>query len=634
MRKIILTACIASFFGSFLGFLLFSTNAVEAKESIVPPNFFSSWNPGIPGGVPNVTTVFKTINASDYGNGAKSAASAINAAIQAAGDVATPANRQVVQLSEGVFLIDETIKMNRSNVVLRGVGIGKTFLRGVHYGSAITIGGTPIHYYATQAEFPITFSAGVPESQYWVDTNLTDVTKDVKKNDTSIEVADASLFKPGDILKLDRIADAEADPNGNSFGKDGIGTEWRLDLTYILRVKGSKPSSTGPPSEEYRPVAQYVEVASVKGNTLMLTNKVNIDYPVALRPQVWDTHAHNFKYIGVENMTVQGKADNHYTSLTPMTRASSYSWLKNIECDGKYPGWKGRHIEMYGFRNVVRDSYIHDSNDNAPGGTGYGICVSGTDGLIENNIVIRFCKCIQGVVSGGGNVIAYNYVPDSETVPEHWQETVISGSHGSYSHSDLYEGNFTANLSTDATHGNNGMIVFFRNHAWGRNKDGKTSSNLRALEVSGWNREHASIGNVLLSPDLLPNSCLWSVPATVVLSDGAKGQTNFDKMAVYRMGTNTWKLGHGSNTLGYESMDDGQAYRMFHRHLDFNYVEKAVYDNPDNPVKTLPNSLYLDSKPAFFGNLVWPPVNPFGSTHETRVMTLPAAVRYENEFNK
>lgn len=68
---------------------------------------------------------------------------------------------------------------------------------------------------------------------------------------------------------------------------------------------------------------------------------------------------------------------------------------------------------------------------------------------------------------------------------------------------------------------------------------------------------------------------------------------------------------------------------MFHKHLDFNYIEKTVYNNPENPVKTLPNSLYLDSKPAFFGNLVWPPVNPFGATHEERVMNLPAKKRYD-----
>jgi len=588
---------------------------LEREANIVPPNFFSSWNPGIPGGVPAVNAVFRTINAADYGNGATNAAPAINATIQAAGDVATPENRQIVQLSEGIFLIEETIKMNRSNVVLRGAGTGKTFLRGAHYGSAIAIG-----------EF---------RPQYG-NTGVTAVTKDVKRGDTSIEIAGAALFKPGDILKLDRIADTEADPNGDASGKNGIGTEWRLNLTYILRTKNSEssafelpPASFGPPSDEFRPVAQYIEIASIDGNRLTLTNKVNIDFPAALHTQVWDTRAGDFRYIGVEDMTVQGKANNHRTVLVDITRASSYSWVKNIECDGKHLGWKGRHIEMYGFRNVVRDSYIHDSNNNAPGGTGYGICVSGTDGLVENNIVTRLCKCIQGVVSGGGNVIAYNYVPDSETVPENWQECTISGSHGCYSHSDLYEGNFTPNVSTDATHGNNGSIVFFRNYAWGRNRDGKTTRNLRAVEVAGWNREHASIGNVLLSPDLPPESCLWSVPATVTLNNGAQGEENLDKMAVYRIGANTWILGK-FRSLAYSNWDDGQAYRMFHRHLDFNYVEKTVYDNPDNPVKTLPNSLYLDSKPAFFGDLAYPPVNPFGSNHETRVTALPAKVRYDS----
>lgn len=42
---------------------------------------------------------------------------------------------------------------------------------------------------------------------------------------------------------------------------------------------------------------------------------------------------------------------------------------------------------------------------------------------------------------------------------------------------------------------------------------------------------------------------------------------------------------------------------------------------------TLPNSLYLTSKPAFFGSTRWPWVDPTGTT---KVSDLPAKARYQS----
>jgi hypothetical protein len=43
---------------------------------------------------------------------------------------------------------------------------------------------------------------------------------------------------------------------------------------------------------------------------------------------------------------------------------------------------------------------------------------------------------------------------------------------------------------------------------------------------------------------------------------------------------------------------------------------------------TLPNSLYLTSKPAFFGNNAWPWVEPAGATTADRTKVLPAKQRF------
>jgi hypothetical protein len=45
----------------------------------------------------------------------------------------------------------------------------------------------------------------------------------------------------------------------------------------------------------------------------------------------------------------------------------------------------------------------------------------------------------------------------------------------------------------------------------------------------------------------------------------------------------------------------------------------------DHEPRALPNSLYLTAKPAFFGDLPWPWVDPTGTT---KVFTLPAQVKF------
>src|SRR5207249_1413747 len=52
-----------------------------ATADVMPPERLTNWNPGIPGGIPNYTTVCATVNASDYGNGAVDATAGIQAAI-------------------------------------------------------------------------------------------------------------------------------------------------------------------------------------------------------------------------------------------------------------------------------------------------------------------------------------------------------------------------------------------------------------------------------------------------------------------------------------------------------------------------------------------------------------------------
>jgi len=63
------------------------------------------------------------------------------------------------------------------------------------------------------------------------------------------------------------------------------------------------------------------------------------------------------------------------------------------------------------------------------------------------------------------------------------------------------------------------------------------------------------------------------------------------------------------------------------RHGNYDYFNQDVLWDPGISEHSLPNSLYLDSKPAFFGNLHWPPIGPDVSGY---VNDIPAKLRFDN----
>jgi hypothetical protein len=82
-------------------------SATYASAQILPADRTTIWHPGVPGGVPNRTTVCAVVNASTYGNGASDASSGIQAAVNAC-----PVG-QVVQLSAGTFTVNNYILINK-----------------------------------------------------------------------------------------------------------------------------------------------------------------------------------------------------------------------------------------------------------------------------------------------------------------------------------------------------------------------------------------------------------------------------------------------------------------------------------------------------------------------------------------
>jgi hypothetical protein len=445
----------------------------------------------------------------------------------------------------------------------------------------------------------------------WDYTGLQNVTSDNPKGSTSITVSDASAIQAGDVLQIDMVDD----PSFVRILPDGVFFKRQPTTDVSGPGRGGTTAVTDP---GWRSIGQQIEVASKSGNTLTLSGPLHLAFPLARSPQVFKTATARpgepgTRYSGIEDLYVSGGTNNSIVFVN-----TAYCWARNIESDGRHVdanhGMTGIHIQLlHAFRCEIRDSYFHHANSINAGGGAYGIGVStsSSNNLVENNIAVHLNKPLVMINSGGGNVIAYNYVDNAYSVgAPGWQENAIDGNHECFSHSDLFEGNWTTNIGSDTTHGNAGWHVFYRNYATGRNSapPAPDSGNIRAAGVDAWSREHTYVGNVYAG---------WVANGQQPVYQCTANGSCMLAEAIYRV---------GANAASYNDFDNGTALAHLFVNGNFDPVNNAVVWDPTLTRRDLPPSLYLTAKPAFFGTERWPFVDPLGTP---MVGVLPAKKRYD-----
>lgn len=542
-------------------------NGVEpgpAKDDgIIPADRRTTWNPGITGGIQSPKAVCATLQAATYGNGASDAGPAIQSAIDAC-----PAG-QVVVLSAGTFKTSVTLQLAKS-VVLRGAGS----VNGGHPATTINRapGGTVIQIGKVQNRATADAGAGV------------DLTTDALKGATTLEVANASTFKAGDILHIDQVDDPAIVLNAAPY-----------DCPYFKRAAN-------------RSIGQRVEVASVAGTTITLSSPLHWSFTKALKAQVAPITQPITRNAGLEGVKLTG--GNHpYDGGGVDVWNAAYSWIKDIETDTI----TGMHIVLSGtYRFVVRDSYIHHSGNYGYGVGCYGIVLrfQTADALVENNIARFVNKPILFNASGGGNVIAYNYVDDSWATPG-WQEVNID-CHCDFPHMELIEGNYAPHIGMSSTHGNAGYLTFFRNYSSSQFKERTgLTGNVAAIQLD--TRAHGMnvLGNVLGTPGI--NALYEQV------SDDGKCST-----------PHIFLLGSGYDVQGCNwspTASSDPALTTLFRHGNFDYANNSTMWSPAESRHTLATSQYLAGKPAFWpASLAWPWTGP---DLTPMVGSLPAKMRFD-----
>jgi hypothetical protein len=558
---------------------------------IIPADRLTTWRPGVQG-IPLRTTICATLNASTYGNGSAEASSAIQAAINAC-----PAG-QVVKLSAGTFRINTSHLLVSKGITLRGAGPTQTILRK-------TNGATPGSYQPTNAQPVIVVGPNRwPASDSSTSRNLA---ANAAAGAYTVTLASTAGFAPGQFVLLDEdnYNKGAWTPLPNRNGAPTAARIFATDRVVWQRHNPGAPEDDPFPSANAwfcrpgRPISEMKEIAAVAGNTVTFTTPVHISYRVAHQAQLTRYTGINVhvKLAGVEDLSVEGGSDGAIRF-----EAAAYSWARNVG----NTVWLGEGVAInHSFRVELRDSFIHDAAWPYPGGGGYAISLAkgSADVLIENNIVMQANKVMVARSSGAGTVVGYNYMDDGLVgYDEGWQEVGINGSHMVGPHHMLFEGNASFNYDSDDTHGNAIYHTVFRNHLSGfrRTYPGLGNARTAGLMYGSW--WHSFVGNVL----------------------GVAGQMNgwvYQDSNYPWGGPAIWKLGY--NPIHWEQDADPKVLSTVLREGNFDYLTNQV--RWDTAPKTIPSSLYLPAKPAFFGALTWPWVDPTGTQ---KLHTLPAKSRF------
>jgi hypothetical protein len=425
-------ACVL-FVSQFI-FRLDQTAIIDASRRI-------TWAPGVPGGIPDRSTVCETVSTDN--TGATDAAPDIQDAIDGC------PSGQVVSLPAGTYRLNSQLQIS-DGITLRGAGKTSTFLR-------------------THAEWHGIQMGDFPSAP--VDTN---VSGSPAKGATQITVASVGTpaLSVGDYIVIDQI-------------NDGV---------EVVNVDDeSRDSNT-------RSLREIKKITAIDTLTLTIDPPLYHDYAAAQDPEVWELNQGGSITLraGVEDLSIERIAPTGFEGY------SNFKLVNCVECwidDVHSVGAQFRHVDLdRSFRCEIRDSYFRDGQHYGTGGFAYGIVTAGgsADNLIENNILRHLRHAMVIKEGASGNVFAYNYSLESYQ-GEDWLASDMNA-HGAHAHFNLFESNIVAKVYGDFTHGSSSYNTVFRNYVTRDSTPPEDTTQVnarRAVDIEESNWYWNIVGNVL-----------------------------------------------------------------------------------------------------------------------------------------
>lgn len=410
----------------------------------------------------------------------------------------------------------------------------------------------------------------------------TNVTGSLAKDATTVTVASASGLAVNDYISIDQLND-----NVEVVNADGTG--------------GTSPEECRSGAGT-RCLGQITSITAISGPTLTISPALYHAYSAAKAPQVWKvgpmTRQAGVEDLSLERISPTGSEGYHNFKLVGCAQC----WIKNV-ASKKTETW---HVDLdRTFQCEVRDSLFSDGWA-FTGGRSYGVAAGGrtSAALVENNIFDHLRHAMMVRDGAAGNVFGYNYSVASYQ-GEDWLAADMN-SHGAHTTMNLFEGNIGAKIYGDFTHGSASYNSFFRNWVIRSSSALTVTRSLRAVDIERSNWYYNIVGNVL----------------------GQSGQTwtayedNGSRNAASGKYAYTW----GYFSDGTSTTSDSLTKATVLRHGNYDYATQSTIWDPGTADRLLPPSLYMSSKPQFFGGLPWPAI---GSDRNPVSGTIPAKERFE-----
>lgn len=567
------------------GVLLFAALlSPPTLAEIIPADRRTDWIPGVtvgvPGGIPDRKDIGVTVDAAKYGTGSVDASDTIGAAIDAC-----PSGK-VVFIPAGTYRLDNRVyRVPKGNITIRGAGMGKTILKANSKAQVLLLG---------TSDWPKP-KAGIA------------IMGGAAKGNTVLKVADASTITVGNLVKV-----VQDNP------------------PYV--IVGAQPTA------DTKVMSAVFRVVERTATTVTVTPPLPIDF--TLSPMLVPYKIPPLVNTGVEDLTI----DCNSMSGFGITFEQSWGcWIKNVEITKS----TSRQMFLVCFvSGEIRHCYTHDVVGGGPNHEGIDLYEDGCFNLIEDNVAYDggFPGIILGDSKGGcaGNVIAYNFAYNANVGAGTMAGMDISVSHGPHNMMNLVEGNIAGGMGSDGYFGSTSHITVARN--WFTATHPTAKENLIAVNVGRWNTYFNMVGNVLgtssFSAGLLQPEIPFGYQTPVIYKLGFPNMGNngfsetwgpstppdYTAQAANQPGSNS----HGERGRSLQELDLNVKNTMI-RHGNYDYLNLAIAWDGAIADHTIPNSYFRTSKPAFFGDLAWPPFDPAsppGVFNDSNLCKIPAGYRF------
>lgn len=545
----------------------------SAHAELIPAARLVNWTPGVtvgvPGGIPTNRTRTIDVTQAPYNadrTGNADAAPAIQAAINAS------AANDVIYLPAGTYRLNTQLVLdfNKDNRTLRGAGPGATILSSrVTGGNAIYVGSSSDYNWS----YPSTNNA---------------ITGGLTKGSTQITMANTAAYNVGAIVQL-------------TFAND---------TNYpVVHVSGGKNLRQ-----------QKVRITGKTATSLSFTPALYTNYnPTGARALAAQLQTDG---VGIEDMTVD--CSNSGAVFGIQFEQCYGSWIKNV----KVRRAKSYSVFLYdSLQCEMRTTHLDEIQNS--GTNGAGLLMQGSAGcLVEDNIIYKAFPLMEINFGSAGNVFAYNFCEDSSVYGA--VGSAINTNHGPHNNFNLYEGNVAPNVQADGFFGSASDDTIFRNWLHGT-VPGVTGAREPIL-LQRFTRNYSVVGN-LLGKAGVPFISISGAPAARgpysfglpnmgnTVSSGTAQLSAGDPWASYA----TLLSGGSPGPSGFQELDlDVEATLVLKGNRNLN--SGTIPANESLGGDTLPSSLYLAAKPAWFGNLAWPAFDP--ANPNAKIEAIPAGYRY------